>query len=125
MRSESFDRAAGTITVVARLRNTSKSMLRPPLKVRVVQLTSQLGVPAIVGSESGGAGVGAIWDFGRTVPAAGLAPDSATATRTLTFRLTDIRPLQLVRQSPGFTSGLVHFAVNVFGKAGGQREPQL
>jgi hypothetical protein len=115
-RSTSFDRATGTLTLTARLRNTSREAIRGPVKVRVTRLASQLGVPSIVGAVNGISGTGAILDFDATIPRSGLLPDSAGAPRALTFRLTDVRPLRPSRQSPGFTSGLVQFDVRVYGK---------
>ena len=115
--STDYDRSTNTLTLVARLKNTSKDIVRTPLKVRVTSLSSLLGVPSIVGAENGVAGVGAIWDFGATIPAAGLQPEATGAPRTLTFRLTDLRPIRLLRESPGFTSRLVTFEARVFGLA--------
>jgi hypothetical protein len=114
--STSYDRSTNTLTLIARLRNTSRVTVRAPVKVRVSTLSSQLGVPAVVGAANGVTTIGAIWDFGSTVPAGGLLPDSTTAPRTLTFHLSDVRPLRLVKEFPGFTSGLVHFEVRVYGK---------
>ena len=104
---------------LARLRNTSKDTVRAPLKVRVIALTSQLGVPTIIGADNGVTTIGAIWDVGATVPATGLLPDSASAPRTLTFRLTHVRPLRLARQSGGFTSGLVRLSTRIYGRMSG------
>jgi hypothetical protein len=121
--STSYDRTTNTLTLTARLRNSSKVTVRGPLKVRVITLTSQLGVPSVVGAENGVTTIGAIWDFGTTVPAFGLLPDSAIAPRILTFRLSDLRPIRLVRESPGFTSGLVHFDARVYGKTVARDRP--
>jgi hypothetical protein len=115
--STNYDRATNTLTLMARLRNTSKVTVRAPVKARVTALSSQLGVPAVVGAANGFTTIGAIWDFGSTLSAVGLLPDSTTATRTLTFRLLDVRPIKLVKEFPGFTSGLVHFDARVYGKA--------
>jgi hypothetical protein len=115
-RSTSFDRATGALTLTARLRNTSKEIIRRPVRVRVTRMTSQLGVPSVVGAANGITTTGAIWDFDAVIPQAGLLPDSATAARALTFRLSDVRPLRPTRQSPGFTSGLIQFDVRVYGK---------
>jgi hypothetical protein len=115
-RSTSFDRATGTLTLTARLRNTSREALRGPVKVRVIRLSSQLGVPSVVGAANGINGTGAILDFDATIPRSGLLPDSAGAPRALTFRLADIRPLRPTRQSPGFTSGLIQLDVRVYAR---------
>jgi len=114
--STGFDRSTGTVTFVARLRNTSTETVRAPVKVRVTSLTSQLGVPAVVGATNGAGTVGAIWDFSSLIPKNGLSPDSAAAPKTLTFRLSDIRGIRHARQSGGFASGLVRFDARVYGR---------
>ena len=116
-RSSTYDRATGTLRVTGRLKNTSSDTVRGPLKVRVVRLSSQLGVPTVADATNRVTGVGAIWDFGD-LPATGLAPDAVTSAKTLVFRLADVRPIRLARQGGGFTSGLVHFEARVFGKGG-------
>ena len=118
-RANAFERATGTLSVTARLKNTSRDTIRGPLKIRVVRLTSHLGSPSVLAATNGAAGVGAIWDFGSVIPAGGLLPDSATAVKTLTFRLSNVRPIRLARQSPGFTSGLLHFEARAYGKPTG------
>jgi hypothetical protein len=112
--STAYDRSTNTLTVTARIRNTSRDTVHAPLKARVISLTSQLGVPSVVGAANGLSTTGAIWDFGNTIGSRGLLPDSATAPRTLRFRLTDVRPLRVARQG-GLNSGLVRFAVRLYG----------
>ena len=118
-KANAFDRTTGTVTVTARLRNTSRDTVHGPMKVRVIRLTSQLGTPSVVASANGTSSVGAIWDFGSVIPRGGLLPDSTTASKTLTFRLSNVRAIRLARQSPGFTSGLLHFETRAYGKATG------
>jgi hypothetical protein len=114
--STGYDRSTNTLTLTTRLKNTSRDTLRAPLKVRVIGLTSQLGVPVVVGAANGVSTAGAIWDFSNAIPARGLLPDSASAPRRLTFRLSDVPPIRLARQSGGFTSGLVRFESRIYGK---------
>src|SRR5205823_808908 len=73
--STGFDRSTGTVTFVGRLRNTSRETVRSPVKARVTSLTSQLGVPAVVGAANGNSAVGAIWDLSSSIPRSGLLPD--------------------------------------------------
>jgi hypothetical protein len=88
------------------------------VKVRVISLSSVLGVPAVVGAANGVAGVGAIWDVGPAFPQAGLAPEAASAPITLIFRLTDVRDIRLLKESPGFTSRLIYFDARVYAARG-------
>jgi hypothetical protein len=117
-RSTSYDRATGALTLTASLRNTSTDTVRAPVKVRVIALTSELGVPRVVGADNGVTTIGAIWDLSSTVPPVGLLPDSTTAPRTLTFRLSDVRPIR-PKRSRGFASGLVDFRIRVFANTSG------
>jgi hypothetical protein len=118
--SNRYERATNTLTLSARLRNTSNDTVRGPLFLRLVGLRSQLGVPAIVGADNGADGVGAIWDFARSLPQRGLAPDSATTPRTFTIRLSELRPLLPTKVRPNFLSGLVHLDVRIYGEASGK-----
>jgi hypothetical protein len=115
--STGYDRTTNTLTLTAKLKNTSKDVIRGPLKVRVISLKSQLGIPAIVDAENGQSGIDALWDFSGTIPVNGLAPDAMGRPRALTFRLTDVRPIRLLREPPGFTSRLVNFDARVYSKA--------
>lgn len=114
-----FDRSTGSLTLNARLRNTSREPVRGPLKIRVIGLRSQLGSPAVVGAANGISTIGAIWNLDGVIRDRGLPPDSATAPHRFTFRLTELRPIRLAREDDGFTSGLLDFDVRVFGR----REP--
>jgi hypothetical protein len=75
------------VTMQVRLRNTSRDSIRAPLRVLVTRLTSQFGVPHVVGADNGGDGVGSVWDFTRFVPGGVLSPNGETQPRTLSFRL--------------------------------------
>jgi hypothetical protein len=82
-----YDDKAHSVTMQVRLRNNSRDTLRTPMKVLVTQLSSQFGVPRIVGSDNARDGVGAVWDFTSLVPQGGLPPRGETQPGTLRFRL--------------------------------------
>jgi hypothetical protein len=109
-----FDRSKNIVTMKARLKNTSKHRLRGPLKARVIGLQSDVGVPAILDSDNGLAGTGAIWDFSGALKEDGLKPDETSEARELTFRLSDLRSL---RQGKRVRFGLVAFDVKMLGRA--------
>jgi hypothetical protein len=111
-----FDRARNDVTVSATLKNVGTDTLRGPVKVRVLQLRSELGVPTVVGADNGVAVAGAVWDFTATFAAAGLAPNAVSAAKRLTFHLTDVRPFL---QEGEWKAQLVNFDARVFGKPSG------
>jgi hypothetical protein len=123
VRSTVYDRASGVLTLTARLKNTSKDTVRRPLKARVIRLSSELGVPAIVGAVNGEAGVGAIWEWSDAIPATGLLPDSVSSLRTLRFHVSDLRPIRRPRQPGGGLSGLVRFDARIYGGTRGGGAP--
>lgn len=111
---QSFDRATGTLSLTAQLRNTSKDTVVAPVKVRVLRLESQLGIPEILNTDNGENGTGAVWDFSPQLSGAVLAPGGVSSPRTLTFRITDIRPVEPGRR---FRSGLVSLDTRVLGRS--------
>jgi hypothetical protein len=87
-----FDRARGTLTVTAALRNASRDTIRGPVKLRVVDVRSQLGTVMIPDAGPGMRGTGAVWDLSSLLTNATLLPDSLSATRKITFRFSDLQP---------------------------------
>lgn len=117
------DRARGTITADARLTNTSKRPLPLPLTARVIDLSSDVGVPDIVASDNGASGAGAVWRFGPGSAASGasggasgavLEPEKSTASRRLVFRLGEVRPF---REGKEFHYGLIHVTARMLAAA--------
>ncbi len=108
-----FDRGRGQVSVSAKLKNVGTDTLRGPVKVRVVQLRSELGVPTVVGAENGVAGPGAVWDFTTTLSGGVLAPNAESAAKPLTFRLADLRPFV---QGDEWKYRLVSFEARVLGR---------
>jgi hypothetical protein len=86
-----YDRDRGTITMQARLKNTTKDTIKGPVKVRVLTLESEFGVPEVTNADNGEHGTGAVWDLSSLVPTGGLASLQASQPKTLTFKLTDVR----------------------------------
>jgi hypothetical protein len=88
----------GLVTMAFRLKNTSKGPLAGPLKLRLLALRSELGEPSAANADNGLEHAGAVWDFTAQLPGGVLAPGATTAAKTLTFRLTDLRPFQQGRE---------------------------
>jgi len=108
-----FDRSTGTLSVVAQLRNTSKDAIVGPLKVRVIDLKSGLGVPQISNSDNGQYGTGAIWDFSSLIPGGKLNSLAHSEPKTLTFHLSGLRSLG---QGRDFNPELFLMDSRVYGK---------
>jgi hypothetical protein len=108
-----FDSATGTLTVTAQLKNTSKSTILGPVKLRVLTLESQLGVPEITNADNGETGTGAVWDFTSDISGGKLGSLQRSTPKTLTFRVSDLRS---VGQGQDFTAGIFTLDGHVYGK---------
>jgi hypothetical protein len=108
----SLDRSNGTLKLNARLKNTSKDTIEGPIKIRVLTLESELGVPEILNADNGEHGTGAIWDFTSTLNGP-LTTWQLGANKTLVFKLSDVRSL---RPGRDLKSNLVKIDARVYGK---------
>lgn len=113
------DRRTNTITVVARVKNTSKAPIAAPLKVRVIDVGSDLAVAEVVNADNGQRGGGAIWDFSALIPGGTLAPDALSGPRTLEFRVSDVRPSG---QGAELKALLMSIKARVYGTSTGEGE---
>lgn len=119
LRKTRFDRRSGTLRFEAKLKNVSADTIRGPVKIRVIRLESELGVPEILNGDNGRAGVGTLWDFTSSLPDGVLLPDSTSTGRILEFRLTQLQPLESGRD---FRRQLVDMDARVY--ATDQTEPE-
>ena len=108
-----FDRAKGTLSAVARLKNLSKDTVEGPVKVRVLTLESELGIPEITNADNGQSGTGAVWDFTPQLSGKPLASMKESAARTLMVRVSDLRPLA---QGKDFKPAFLTIEARVLGK---------
>src|SRR4030042_1186296 len=83
-----------------------------PVKVRVLTLESDLGVPEITNADNGQGGTGAVWDFTPQLSGAPLATMKLSAARTRSFRVSDLRPLA---QGKDFKRRVLNLDTRVFG----------
>jgi hypothetical protein len=108
-----FDATAGTLTVTAQIKNTSKNAIQTPVKVRVVALGSGLGIPEIVNSDNAETGTGAVWDFSAQIVGGKLGSLQRSAPKTLIFRLSEMRALN---QGQDFSGAVFNLDARVYGK---------
>jgi hypothetical protein len=97
----------------ARLQNISKDTVEGPVKVRVLTLESDLCVPEITNADNGQGGTGAVWDFTPQLSGAPLESMKLSAARTLSFRVSDLRPLA---QGKDFKWNVLSLETRVLGK---------
>jgi hypothetical protein len=111
-----FDRATNTVSVVARLGNTSADTLARPFQGRVTELASQLARRIELIGGASGTGAGGVIDFSDAVPGGVLAPGQRSEPKRLVFRLSDLRPL---REGDEYRLDLVLMKVAVYARVGG------
>lgn len=109
-----FDRKTNMLTATARLKNKSKAAIRGPIKARVIDLRSDLGVAEILEADNKRTGAGAVWDFTPLLKNQELAPDERSAPKALRFRVSDLRP---IKQGDALKLGLLDLNVAVLAKA--------
>jgi hypothetical protein len=108
-----FNRATGTLILSGLLKNTSKETIAAPIRARVLTLESQLGVPEITNADNGQHGTGAVWNFSSQLAGGKLASLKRSKPRTLTFHISDLRPLG---QGKDLRTGVLSLDVRFFAK---------
>ena len=76
------------------LANLSEDTLDGPLKLRVLDLASDLGAPEIENSDEGGKGEGAVFDFTPLLESGVLQPKSRTRLRQVRIRMRELDPIR-------------------------------
>lgn len=85
--AQHYDRKTNTLMVNIILKNKSLTLIRPPLFLRVLKVSSDLGQLQIANSRNGLSGRGAIWDISRTLPNGVLEPGASTRPFPLMFHV--------------------------------------
>ena len=94
-RMQSFDFATGTLSIDLRLANRGDRPIRLPIRIEANEVSSNAGTVAILNSDNGIHGTGAIWDISRTVTGSQLSPGSTTYNSfQLSFHV-DLKPKSL------------------------------
>jgi hypothetical protein len=86
-----YDRKTNELSALMRLKNISTDTIRGPVKLRLLSIESELGLPVVSGADNGNSGTGAMFDFTSLIPASGLVKDSVTAGKRIVIRLTQPR----------------------------------
>lgn len=91
LESMSFDAETGTLTVSARIKNSSADTLSGRLVARVIELRSELGIPELLAVDGTRSGVGAVLDFTDLLEDGRLLPEASTGAMRLRVRVSDLR----------------------------------
>lgn len=94
-RMQSFDSATGTLSIDLRLANRGDRPISLPIRIEANEISSNVGTVAVMNSDNGIHGPGAIWDISRTVTGSQLSPGSTTYNSfQLSFHV-DLKPKSL------------------------------
>ena len=113
LRNIAYDRATNTASLDARLKNISKDLIAGPIKVRIVELRSDIGIAKVIGADNGEDGVGAVLDFTPVLRGGRLEPGETSGVKRLVFRLVDVRP---VWQNGELKSDVLWVGTRAFGR---------
>jgi BNR/Asp-box repeat len=90
-----YDPVTDTVRAVARLKNISDETIRGPVIVRALALSSEVaGRVEILNADNGKPGAGAAWNFTDQLRDNQLKGGETSGEKTMTFRLTNLRPLR-------------------------------
>jgi hypothetical protein len=89
--STNYDRAANTVKIGVCLKNSSKNVIRGPVKLRLVNISSTIGNPSAATADNQLTQSGAVWDLSSLLKDNVLKPDETSAVRQLVFRVDNPR----------------------------------
>lgn len=111
--SDSFyDRTTNTISVCARIKNTSGSAVLGSLRVRLIAIASKLGNPEVLNADNNEAGPGAVWNFTKYLKNGLLRPNEVSESKVMIFHLPNAPSF---RKGNQFAWSLVTMDVRVLG----------
>jgi hypothetical protein len=108
-----LDRSSKTLSVTLLLKNSSDTAISGPLKLRILDLTSELGTPVVPDTENGMVNVGAILDVSDVAAGDGLKPHQESSEKTLRFKIENLGEL---RSRGKWHTDLLTLNGRIFGK---------
>jgi hypothetical protein len=93
------------------LENLSEDTFHGLLKMRVLDLNSDLGVPEIINADEGGKGEGAVFDFTSLLEGQELKPHAVTKPKHIKMRMVELDPVRPF--GPGAVTSLATFNTKV------------
>ncbi len=104
-------RSSGIVEADVEIENLSEDTLHGPLKLRVLDLNSRLGVAEFINADEGGKGEGAVFDVTSLLEGGQLKPHATTKPKRIRIQMTEldrIRPIE-----PVAVFGLADFSSRV------------
>ena len=87
-------RSSRVVEVDLELENRSEDTIHGPLKLRLLDLNSELGVPEIVNADNSVKGEGAVFDFTPLLDGAELKPHDITKPKRIRIHMAELDPLR-------------------------------
>ncbi len=87
--STDYDRLSSNVTVGVTVKNSSAEAIHGPLKLRLVNMSSNVGNPTVVNADNQFSQAGAVWDVSSLLNQNILKPNQSSAVKQLIFRLDD------------------------------------
>jgi hypothetical protein len=107
--STDYDRKSNRLSIRVKLKNTSSQAVQGPLKLRLIDLSSQLGQARAENTDNGISGPGAVW----TIRGGALEPGQESSEQELAFKISDLRPF---REDKSIRYLFASFQARVLGK---------
>ncbi|SRR6266550_1887018 len=111
--SAELDRPSGLASINLRLKNVSQQTISGPLKMRILRMSSEFGVPKITDAENGLTGNGAILNLSDLLAGNVLKPNDETVVKLLRFKLDN---LGSIRSEGKWHSRILEIESRIFGK---------
>ena len=108
-----LDRGSGVLSAGLRLKNVSQQTIKAPLKMRILRMSSEFGVPKITDAENGLTGNGAILNLSDLLAGNVLKPNDETVVKLLRFKLDN---LGSIRSEGKWHSRILEIESRIFGK---------
>jgi len=106
-----------TLSLEYQFLNTSSDTINSPLKVRIMQLESDLGVPTLVSTNGVYGHAGTVLDLSTVIPSGGLAPGQTTSSKKLSVKFAKVNQLGGIEGRDVLIEGrdVLHMKIIVYG----------
>jgi hypothetical protein len=109
-----LDETTSQLSFTIRLQNISQETITGPLKMRIINLVSELWTPVIINADNGLSGNGAILEFSGKPPNGVLGAAELSAEKKLELKLLDFKPFSSIQEWRG---SLIRFDVRIFARS--------
>jgi len=92
--NRTLERSTRMVNADLQIENLSEDTFHAPLKLRVLDMSSDLGLPEIENADSGGKGEGAIFDLSSLLDNGELKPHAATKPKHIQVKMLELDPIR-------------------------------